>query len=280
MRFRNLNAVLLGLAAAVISACKSNIETPFYDGIHHHASTIDVKVSLPAGATNAYLTTDNEDPIVSESCKLGDGIVTVNRPMVIKLRYDLDGQTVQQKGIYVIADQIKPNRFGNRDAIEIFESFIKNHLNPAFGPTSESFDQTLTITDDQGGSATRATDIEGIIFKEGRQTFSFNNYHYFNSSQNTLFVAENGKIFGFIDSDGGYYNTDDQGETMVFSGTYTGTAEGHFYLNEYRQTTGGFYRVTCVDRWCATGPVYYALDGFREFVEIYPLPDEAPKSCN
>lgn len=279
MRFTHPKAALLCLAVAALSACKSNTETPFYDGIHHHASTVKVKVGLPTGATNAYLTTDNQDPVISENCKLGDGIVEVDRPMVIKLRYDLNGQTVQQKGIYIITDQIKPNRFGNRDAVEIFESFIKNHINPAFGPTSENFDQTLTISDGQGGSATRATDIEGFIFKEGRQTFSFNNYHYFNSSQNTLFVAERGRIFGFIDRNGGYYNTDEQGETMVFSGTYTGTAEGHFYLNEYRQTTSGFYRVTCVDRWCAKGPVYYALDGFREFVEIYPQPDKAPKSC-
>lgn len=268
-------------AVLLFSGCAGDdFDKSFYDGIHQESSTVKVNVQLPEGAANAYLTTDNRDPVVSDSCRIeGDTVVTVDRPMVIKLRYDSNGTTYQRTGIYVVADKVAENRFGNRDAIKIFEKFITQHINPAFGPTPSS-DQFKTISDGQGGTASRSTTIDGWFFPEGRQTFTFNQYHYLDKSQGTLMVAEAGKIFGFMDGDGGYYNTDVDGETMVFSGTYTGTAEGHFYLNEYSQTTRGFYRVSCIDRWCADNEVYYALDSFREFVEIYPRTGETPRSCN
>ncbi|MCG8668360.1 MAG: hypothetical protein MI867_03025 [Pseudomonadales bacterium] len=269
------------ICISLFSGCGGDeYDRTFYSGIHQESSTIKVNVQIPEGATNIYLTTDNTDPIANESCRIEeDTIVTVDRPMVIKLSYEHNGTPHLQTGIYVIADRVEENRFGNRDAIEIFETFITQHINPSFGPTPSS-DQFRTISDGQGGTASRRTTVDGWFFLEGRQTFTFNNYQYLDKTHGTQFIAESGAIFGYMDGDGGYYNTDEQGETMVFSGTYTGTAEGHFYLNEYSQTTRGFYRVTCIDRWCADNEVYYALDSFREFVEIYPKPSEAPRSCN
>jgi len=273
--------IIMITSVPFFSGCAGDdFDSTFYNGTHQESSTIKVKVEVPENATGVYLTTDNQDPEPSDSCRIdSDTIITVDRPMVIKLNYDLNGVAYRKKGIYVIADKVAENRFGNRDAIDIFETFISNHINPSFGPTPSS-DQFKTISDGQGGTASRSTTIDGFFFVEGRQIFTFNNYHYLNKSQGTLFVAETGKIFGFMDGDGGYYNTDNEGDTMVFSGTYTGTAEGNFYLNEFGQTSRGFYRVTCIDRWCADNEVYYALDSFREFVEIYPRPGETPRSCN
>lgn len=236
-------------------------------------------VEVPPTATNVYLTTNNKNPVPSDTCRFTAGVLSIDHPVVVKLRYDLDGITYNQTGIYIIQSAIQESRYGNRVAIDIFERFIRNHINKSFGPTP-TYDATETISDGMDGTTTRTTDIEGFIFVKGRQTFTFDKYKYFDKDNNTYFVANSGRIFGFRDRNGGYYNTDVDGQTIVFSGTFNGNADGHFYLNTESQTTGGFYRVACTDRWCANGDVIYALDSFREFVEIYPRPEDKPKSCD
>jgi len=275
-----VKAPLLPSALLLLAGCEPGENTvSFLEGIHQYDTAQTVEVRLPQGASDIYVTTDNNDPIPREQCRLTNPVISVEKPTVIKVRFTLDGNTLTQTGIYVIADAITESRYGNRVAIDLFENFIRSHINPAFGPSPTIFDQNLSINDGMGGTATRDTVIEGIIFKSGKQTFSFDNYSYYEPNDNTLFIAESGSIFGYRDSDGGYYNTDEDGERIVYSGTFNGSADGHFYLDSEGYTTRGFYRVNCVDRWCADGDVIYAMDRQREYVEIFPSSNDDTISC-
>lgn len=274
------NATIAATAVCLaLSGCGAGFDVTFSSGVQNYSRAQRVKVEVPENATNVYLTTNNKDPVPNAKCSFKPGIINVNRPTVVKLRFDLDGETYIQSGIYIIENMVKESRYGNRVAIDIFERFIRNHVNPSFGP-SPTHDATEVISDGTDGTVTRITDINGLIFVQGRQTFLFNDYKYFDPNNETYLIVKSGKIFGFRNSDGGYYNTDVDGETINFFGTFNGYANGHFYLNEQNETTGGFYRVTCSDKWCAAGEAYYALGSFREFVEIYPEPEDNPRSCD
>jgi hypothetical protein len=276
-------AALSVFVASIGCSDGGEILYPFYRGHHLHAEPINIQFVLPEGATNAYVTTDNQNPLPSPSCSLTNvlaenGTLNIHRPLIVKLRYDLDGQTYHERGVYVVESTATDNYYSNRDAIDTFEDFVADHLLPSFGPIPQ-FDQTQTIYDNQGGSVTRTTDIEGIFSPEGRQTYSFNNYTYDDSSLDLTITLESGTIFGFMNSDGGFYDTDVSGSMLNFSGTYNGNADGNFSLDQYGRPGHGYYRVFCEDLWCAASEVFYATDSYLELIEIDPLPDEFTISC-
>lgn len=260
--------------------CKTETDIPFSQGIHIYDKAQRVKIDVPPGATHLYLTTDNKAPTPSASCSVKVGeVIKVARPAALRLDYELDGIAYRQQGIYIIESAIEPARFANRVAIDIFETFIRNHVNPAFGNYTPSTDETKSITDGMGGTITRITDINGIFNITGRQTFIFDDYKYSDAGSDTHLIVKSGRIFGFRDEDGGYYNSDAEGETLVFAGTFNGNADGNFGLSSSGQTSSGFYRVQCRDRWCADGDVLYALNSMLEFVEIYPSTSAEVRSC-
>lgn len=263
-----------------LSACKQAYDVTFFGGIQIYDTTQRVMVEIPQGATNVYLTTDNNDPVASSNCSFKQSVITVDHPMVIKLRYDLDGTTINQTGLYVIEDNVRKSQLGNHVAIDIFEDFIRNHLNPTFGPTPH-YEETKTIDDGMGGTATRTTTFKGLFNITGYQNVVFNNYKYHDPKNDTYFIATSGKIAGSMNKNGGSFGTFDfnGGEKLVFTGTYSGNADGQFYVDSNNNRYQGYYRVACADRWCAKGDAYYVLDKYREFVEIYPLPTDTPKSC-
>ncbi|MCG8669805.1 MAG: hypothetical protein MI867_10370 [Pseudomonadales bacterium] len=284
---------VLGLGLSTIAVLTACVSEPKYPGSHYFspntgayptAQTVDL--SIPNDATNIFVTTDSVEPWPSEYCVQNNGLLQINvdQPMAIKLRYDQYGQTITDVGYYFIEDSAIDNGYKNRDLLDTWETFFASHVLKLFNVPDQDY-SLLTHSDGQGGTVSLETRIteRGWIFgdpEEGNQTYRFDNYHYTDPQTGQSFVIESGTIYGFRGESRGFYNTELDGEAIVFSGDINGWAEGNFKMDGER-TTGGYYRVFCTDAGCANKEAVYGLNTTaKEFIEIAPVTNENTLSCS
>ena len=291
-RVSGIKRVALGMAAvSLLAACKTE---PKYPGSHYfspptgaYPTSQTIDVNIPDDASNVFVTTDSIAPWPSEYCAQNTGLLQINanQPMSVKIRYDQYGRTITDTAYYFIEDAAESNIYTNRDLIDIWEDFFVAHVLTLFTVPDQDY-SLLTHNDGQGGTITLETNIteRGWIFddpEEGNQTYRFTNYHYRDPKTGLEFVVKSGAIYGFRGESRGYYNTEIEGETIVFSGDVNGWAEGNFKLDGDGNTTGGYYRIFCNDAGCANKEVAYGLNSAAsEFIEVAANPSSTTLSCS
>ncbi len=246
-----------------------------------YPTTQTLQITLPPTATNVYLTTNSIDPVPNAACAYSGEDLTIDRPTIVKLIYNVGGDKFSYEKQYRVEENKVDNRFTNRNVIETWEYFFKKHVLSQFSP-SETENSFLTAEDGEGGTATVLTqyshhwltnDITG-----GSQTYTFNFFEKTDAETGEVVMLRSGILSGSQGADGGYYMTDDQAP-ITFSGTYHGWAEGAFFTNAEGLTTDGYYKVYCTDAGCAPAPVVYYLNPSHGFIEIDQKRSEFTHSC-
>ena len=279
------------VTAVALSACKTE---PKYPGTHYfepsggaYPTAQVVDIQIPSDATNVFITTDSIEPWPSEYCVQGTGKTSVNisQPTAIKIRYDQYGETITDEAYYFIEDSATDGGHLNRDLLNIWESFFASHVLNAFTVPDQDH-SLLTRNDGQGGTMTLETNItdRGWIFddpEEANQTYSFNNYHYTDRVTGVSFVIESGAVYGYRNESRGFFNSEPNGSTIIYSGDINGWAEGSFIMNGDGQVTSGYYRIFCSDAECANNEVIYGLNTTaNEYIEVSPMRTEDTLSCS
>lgn len=279
----------------VITACKTPVTEPEFKpagGSYENAQT--VSIVLPTDATNVYLTTDMADPAVSDLCTYAGETLLVDRPTLVKLRYDQGGETKTREQRYIIRDNISEHGYANRKIVEVWESFfVKNVLRVFSPPDNEN--SSLMIEDGKGGKATLQTNILSRtpftkIPDSGEQLYGFAFFEQQDEDTGDLVRINRGAIYGYRNKNGGYYTTlpaapqfdspAERAERLYFAGTYIGWAEGDFTMDAEGKTVAGYYEVQCQGAGCAETPVIYTMDqGLNRLIEIGPARHANTRSC-
>lgn len=280
---------LLGGALVSLNACKTEEITyvSFYPGGGTYAEAQSVSVQLPPKATNVYLTTDSIDPVADARCGYSGEAMTLDRPTLVKVAYDVVGKHYQAEALYVIENNTPENGFTNRKVINTWERFFVDHVLRQFSVPNENT-SVITLNDDQGGKVTVTTDILSRSMlgapTKGDQTYVFDNFNMKDAETGEEVTISQGKISGYRDQNEGSYTTlltgvRGSGKRLEFSGTYNGWADGDFLMNAAGETTSGYYKVYCQDNGCSVHPMVYALTTNNRFVEVAAYPDGHTRSC-
>jgi hypothetical protein len=244
-----------------------------------------VTIELPSTAENVYLTTDTSEPEPNALCAYSGESITVDRPTQIKIRYDFKGQTYLREGLYIVEEVVEDHRYTNRKVVETWENFFLRHVIRAMSPP-DNVDSTLTLRDGEGGVVTLETRILGRtpftkIPNKGSQAYRFNFFKHIDADTGEEVMIRSGTVYGYRSEDGGYYGaSENKGERLYFSGTYTGWAEGEFQINENGDVYAGRYTVMCINRGCSSDPVIYELAANKELIEVGPARHDDSWSCS
>ena len=276
----------LGTLALALTACKTVEDTTvvFLPEAGRFQAAQTLAITLPPTARNVYLTTDTLDPVPSESCAYGGENLDLDRATLVKLRFDVQGETYHHERLYVIDENPADSQLKNRTVIEAWENFFVSQVYRQLPPIGDE-DATDTLTDDYGGTVTRQTRIldRSIFFDiptAGSQTYTFNFFEKTDPDTGENINLNSGAIYGYLNEDGGYYSTvRSGGQRLKFAGTYNGWADGDFFLNAEGQTSDGHYTVFCRDYGCAATPVIYALGTEKQLLEVSPVPNENTRRC-
>lgn len=277
---------VLGVLCITVTACKveEDVSVTFTPdaGVYTNAQTLAVR--LPKTATNVYLTTDTLDPVPNSACAYSGENLPLDRATLVKLRYDVQGNTYRHERLYVIDENAEDSRLINRKVIEAWENFFVKQVFRQMPETGDQ-DATHTLTDAEGGTVTRTTRIldRSIFFDiptAGSQTYTFNFFEKTDPDTGELVMLNSGSVYGYLDEDGGYYSTTlAEGKRLKYAGTYNGWADGDFTLDAEGKTSAGHYTVFCQDYGCASTPVIYALGSAKQLIEVSPIPNPNTRRC-
>ncbi len=275
-------ALLFSVFVMVVTGC-ADTNVTFAPSSGTYTDEQIVQVKLPSTATNVYLTTDSLDPEPNNLCAYSGENLTIDRPTMVKITYDVNGKHYEANSLYIIESNITDHGYTNRKVISTWEHFFVKHITRQFNPSIEE-DSTLSIEDGKGGSVTLDTSILersqiGDFPEVARQYYSFNYFNKTDDDTGENVIVNSGIIHGYLDNDSGYYSSSlsKGGSPLSFTGTYTGWADGDFTLRS--GVRNGYYEVYCTDIGCATNPMYYALGSANQFIEIDPNPDANTRSC-
>ena len=293
-KFSELNMYKLKLmpiaAVMIMSGCSQNEITAvsFFPGSGTYATAQTVAITLPPKAKNVHLTTDSMDPIVDPQCAYAGENLTIDRPTLVKISYDVAGKHYQVESLYIIEDNPIENAYTNRKVMTTWERFFVEHVLRQFSVPNEDT-STLTLEDAEDGKVTLLTSIlDRTVLgapEKGEQTYTFERFKITDTDDPNLSVTINsGKIYGYRDEDEGSYTTlatgaRGTGERLEFSGSYNGWADGDFLMNAAGETTSGYYKVFCFDNGCAANPVIYGLGTKNQFLQVVSYPDAHSRSC-
>lgn len=282
-----ISLVLLGALSITLSACKiePDVSVSFTPDSGVFAASQTLAIRLPPNATNVYLTTDTRDPVPHPACAYAGENLTLDRATLVKLRFDVQGNTYRHERLYVIDENPQDNRFTNRSVLEAWENFFVKQVYRQMPAISDE-DAIHTLTDEEGGTVTRTTRIldRSIFFDiptAGSQTYTFNFFERTDADTGEIVMLNSGSIHGYLDEDGGYYSTRrDAGKRLKYAGTYNGWADGDFTLDADGRTSGGHYTIHCQDAGCADTPVIYALGTAKQLIEVSPVPGPETRRCS
>lgn len=287
--------LLVSALSVLMTACKATITEPEFQpvgGSYENAQTLSIV--LPTDATNVYLTTDMAAPEPSDLCTYAGEAILVDRPTVVKLRYDQAGETKTREQRYIIRDNISEHGYKNRKIIEVWESFFVKNVLRAFSPPDNE-DSSLVVEDGKGGVASLQTAILSRtpftkVPDAGEQLYGFSFFERPDADTGDVVRINRGAIYGYRNKNGGYYTTlpratqldvtAEKAERLYFAGTYTGWAEGDFRMDTEGRTVAGYYEVHCQDAGCADTSVIYTMDqGMNRLIEMGPARHENTRSC-
>lgn len=279
----------IALSSAVVvlvAGCKKPVETAvsFAPAEGIYADTQAVSVILPPLAKNVYLTTNTLAPQPNSHCQYNGETLTVDRPTVVKVNYEVEGQAYSVEAIYVVEQNYTDSQYTNRDVVFTWEKFFLDNVVRQFSPSTEE-DSKLRLQDGKGGSVWLQTTIieRSVLFdmpERGSQHYAFDFFEKTDENIGKTVMLKSGAVYGYLGDGSGYYSTKRNGGSRIhYSGTYSGWAEGDFTLNGNAQAVAGEYQVYCQDLGCAADPVYYALNSKHQLVEVSAARQENTWSC-
>lgn len=242
-----------------------------------YSSAQSVKVTIPTGATNVYLTTDAQ-PITNptNNCKLsGNTTLNIDKPTMVNLRFDEEGVTTTMSFVYNITDNPIDSGLTNNEVLDAWEFLNQNVI--------QNLPQSSFTQSDAFGIGTISSNYSEHCCFYAEQSFTFNDYTYDYNGQNLS--IDSGTVAGRSPSSGsGSYGTfQANGKTLSFSGDYNGTADGEFKTNRSDgviSTLSGYYRIHCTDGGCSAGDVVYEFVSDGEFAELASMESPGVISCD
>ena len=279
---------MLAGATAVLMGCGGEVidtSITFVPAAGVFSDIQSVSVQLPEQATNVYLSTNTLAPEANAACSYAGEALTIDRPTVVKITYDVEGETYTGEAIYVVEQNYTDSNFTNRDVIFSWEKFFLEDVVRQFSPDFDLDRSTLQLSDGNGGNVWLHTNVieRSILFdspERGSQLYEFEFFEGTMEETNTTVMLEKGAVYGYLGDGSGFYTTQSNGGKRIeYAGTYRGWAEGDFTLNGNAEAVADEYLVQCYNVGCSQHPVYYVMDSRRQLVEVSAVAHDNTRSC-